>query len=520
MKTKSRFEQSGRKFRWLQIEILVVFAAIIMIVIFLLDYVILNNTKQAMESNASNLIAANSRQIQLNINSYLQRMETVPTLLFSDESYYLYDATDENMEEYDKVKCEETIQNRITDIGLMENYSDFGIVYADDHVVGWISHGTEDIFPDGGMYEAFSGYITDSKKSDGWAFDINGCTDRIYYVKRLNENAILESATYTRELSSVFVYPEQLEEMTIRLVDQENEIIYSSDLNEIGKVIPAELLNELSLNDSNSADSSGDINKSVISEKYLINTNECVNGWRVICSVPTKIILKDNNQMRRFTLKLSMGVAMFFLLVGLEFLMRIYRPMDVVVESLKEGAEIDSLSGVRNKASFQDAVDSRLGVVGENDISILVMIDVDNFKQINDKLGHAHGDQVIIRTGKLLKKMYDADYIIGRLGGDEFASFSVCVLSDSDMDETKYNEYRDGIIATVSQQLESLQEEFNKEFEEEKSTCNISLSAGVYVSEKSTGEKEKFKIIYEKADSALYESKNAGKSRYTIYKES
>ena len=157
MKTKSRFEQSGRKFRWLQIEILVVFAAIIMIVIFLLDYVILNNTKQAMESNASNLIAANSRQIQLNINSYLQRMETVPTLLFSDESYYLYDATDENMEEYDKVKCEETIQNRITDIGLMENYSDFGIVYADDHVVGWISHGTEDIFPDGGMYEAFSG---------------------------------------------------------------------------------------------------------------------------------------------------------------------------------------------------------------------------------------------------------------------------------------------------------------------------------------------------------------------------
>lgn len=192
----------------------------------------------------------------------------------------------------------------------------------------------------------------------------------------------------------------------------------------------------------------------------------------------------------------------------------------VVVESLKEGAEIDSLSGVRNKASFQDAVDSRLGVVGENDIFILVMIDVDNFKQINDKLGHAHGDQVIIRTGKLLKKMYEADSIIGRLGGDEFASFSVCVLSDSDMDETKYNEYRDGIIATVSQQLESLQEEFNKEFEEEKSTCNISLSAGVYVSEKSTGEKEKFKIIYEKADSALYESKNAGKSRYTIYKES
>ena len=195
MKKESQHEQSGEKFKWLQIEILVVFAVIIMIVIFFLDYIILINSKRAMEKNASNLISANSRQIQLNINSYLERMETIPTLLFSNESYYLYDATDETVEEYQKVKMEESIQERIVDIGLMENYSDFGIVYSNEDTVGWISHGTEDIFPEGGMYETFSGYVSDNKKADGWCFDVNGCTDRIYYIKRLNPNAVLESAT-------------------------------------------------------------------------------------------------------------------------------------------------------------------------------------------------------------------------------------------------------------------------------------------------------------------------------------
>ena len=214
-------ERSGDRFKSFLLEILVVFFVVIMVMTAILDFVVLELSGRALQSNAANLIAANSRQIQLNINSYLERMETTCTLLFSDEAFYLYDATDESQDEYSRIKSEETIRSRIVDIGLMENYSDFGIVYANDHKVGWISHGTEHLFPEGDFYDTFSNYITNTKKNDGWCFGVRGGTDRMYYVKRLNPNAILVSAFYTRELSSVFIYPEQLEDMTIRLVNQD-----------------------------------------------------------------------------------------------------------------------------------------------------------------------------------------------------------------------------------------------------------------------------------------------------------
>ena len=428
-----------------QLEILIVFAAIILIVTAFLDYVILGRSGRAMQQTVSDLIAANSRQLELNINSYFERMETIPTLLFSDESYYLYDATDENIEEYDKVKSEETIKDRIVDIGLMENYSDFGIIYSDDHKVGWISHGTQDMFPEGGIYDAFSGYIVNPKKNDGWCFGINGNTDRMYYIKRLNPDAILVSATYTRELSSVFIYPEQLEEMTIRLVDDDNTIMFSSLTEEIGDKLPDGIAAELE--QSASDVSFADMSSSIISEEYIINSNVCSNNWRVVCAIPTKIILQENNKLRRFTLRVSLCMAVLFVFIGLFLITRLSRPMDGMVSSLQEKAEIDKLSGVMNKATFQESVENKLSSIVDNRVLVYVMLDVDNFKQINDKLGHSYGDQVIIRVGKLLRHLYDKETIIGRLGGDEFALFTECI--DVGKDE---------VISAVKEQMEHVLE--------------------------------------------------------------
>lgn len=491
-------EGSGERFRWFQIEILVIFAAIILVVTAFLDFAILERSGRAMQQTISDLVAANSRQLELNINSYLERMETISTLLFSDENYYMYDATNESIEDYDKVKNEETIKDRIVDIGLMENYSDFGIIYSDDHKVGWISHGTQDLFPDGGIYDTFAGYIVNPKKNDGWCFGVNGCTDRMYYIKRLNPNAILVSAIYTRELESVFIYPEQLNEMTIRLVDEDNTIMFSSLETEIGEKLPDEIEKEIDFNNIS------EMSSSIISEDYIINTNVCNNSWRVICSVPTKIILQENIKLRRFTLRVSLIMALVFVLIGLFLITRISRPMDGMVTSLQEKAEIDMLSGVMNKATFQETVEGRLTDTVENRVIVFVMLDVDNFKQINDKLGHSYGDQVIIRVGNLLRRLYNSETMIGRLGGDEFALFTEC------MDIAK-----EEVVNVAGEQMDQVLEAFTDEFEMEREKCGVSLSAGIYV----TDEKEDFGTMYEKADQALYTSKNAGKSQYTFYEK-
>lgn len=489
-KLPKRKESSGDRFRNFTGKILIVFSAVILIVTALLDFVVLELSGNAMKTNASNLIAADSRQLQLNINSYLERTETISTLLFSDEAYYLYDETADSLSDYDKIKNEELIRNRIVDIGLMENYADFGIIYPDDHKVGWISHGTEDLFPNGGFYETFSGYISNQRKKDGWCFGLNGNIDRMYYIKRLNPNAILVSSIYTRELSSVFIHPEQLEDMTIRLVNQDDIIMFSSQPDEIGQSLPEEIIQRLADRTSR-ADSD-----------YILNSNTCSNNWRVICSIPTESILRENIRLRRITLWISVSLAALVLVIGLSLITRLSRPMDGIVTSLQTKAEIDRLSGVMNKATFQEATSERLSLSPENRSLVFVMLDVDNFKQINDKLGHAYGDEVIIRVGKLLRRLFDSQTIIGRLGGDEFALFTEC-----------YDIEKNEVIRAAEEQISQVLDEFLKEFAVEREQCGISLSAGLFITE---AKEISFETLYKKADSALYRSKQSGKSRYTL----
>lgn len=156
----------------------------------------------------------NNRQQALNINSYIDKVEETAALFFSEDSYCEYDATDGSMEEFDKIKQEAAITGRIEDLGVMDNFSDFGIVYADDHGLGWISNTTYAMFPEGNMYNAFAAEIGKEQASSAWVFGFQGNYDRMYYIKRLNENAVLIAAIYNRELAGVFEYPDELKDMT------------------------------------------------------------------------------------------------------------------------------------------------------------------------------------------------------------------------------------------------------------------------------------------------------------------
>ena len=492
----------GKRLRNYQLEMLLVFAVIIAGVTIVVDLVVVDRSKTALQNKVSELIAINSRQIELNIDAYLDRMETTPTLLYSDETYYSYDATDSSISAYDKVKTEEAITDRIIDIGLMNNYNDFGIIYADDHKVGWVSQGTQNLFEDSPLYDSFSSFIQDNRQG-AWLFGINGSSDRFYYIKRLNPNAILVSSVYTSELASVFIYPRQIDGMDIRLVDDNNTIVYSSNQDESGTQLPEEISSMIAGTAAEPGDSS-----TVIGSEYMINTNVCTNSWRVVCTVPTAIVIKEAEELKSFTMRISSLMALIFVLAGLLLIRRVSLPMDDLVMSLQYKADIDRLSGTMNKAAFQETVEKRLDQDIPDTLRAFVMLDMDNFKLVNDKNGHSYGDQVIIRFGKLIRSLYDSETLIGRLGGDEFAIYIESASGQTpDIDSFR---------KTVTSGLDKITEAFREEFKEEQATIDISVSMGVYISSDSA---PTFKQLYDKADKALYQSKEKGKSRYTLYEE-
>ena len=147
----------------LQYSLIIILAAIILTITLVTITVLLTVTDRTMKRQMVSLIAVNSEQLRLNIDSYLTEVEDTAALIFSDEAYYAFDATDEKLEEYDIIKSEEVIESKIVDLGVMKNFADFGIVYSNDKWVGLISQVTDAMFPSGGMYDAFASTIKNEK---------------------------------------------------------------------------------------------------------------------------------------------------------------------------------------------------------------------------------------------------------------------------------------------------------------------------------------------------------------------
>lgn len=155
----------------------------------------------------------------------------------------------------------------------------------------------------------------------------------------------------------------------------------------------------------------------------------------------------------------------------------------------------DSLTGLSNRAAFEDEMQKR---VHRNKKHSLMMIDLDNFKSINDRLGHIEGDKILKVFALTIKDSLSPGQLAARVGGDEFL-----ILVDSDE------------IEKVEQKAMVLIRNFNSKMDDYSHDLGIqtSLSIGIAVS----ATKEPFDELYARADKALYKSKMNGKNQYSVF---
>lgn len=347
------------------------FAVGMAVMVFSVTGMLLRRTDETLQNYVSNLVAADSRQLELNIESYLEKVEKTAALLFSDEKYYAFDATDPSLGKYDKIQSEDEIEKEIVRLGLTENFSDFGIVYANDENIGMISEVTNEMFPGGGLYQEFSSSINRDRTMDGWSFGHQGNVDRLYYAKRLNVHAIALVSFYGRELETVFELPEQLEGMTIRLVDTDSRILYSSDDTEIGSFL------DIGISD---AIEGMDTSATVISDDYLITSNSCSNGWRVVCTMPMQELMKDSHDLRTKMIWTVLLIAIVILAAGTLVYLRMTRSMNGVVSDLSDRAAHDLMTDLLNKQTFEEQVSRELASYTGKQANVFLMMDLDCFK--------------------------------------------------------------------------------------------------------------------------------------------
>ncbi len=189
----------------------------------------------------------------------------------------------------------------------------------------------------------------------------------------------------------------------------------------------------------------------------------------------------------------SLGAA---LLISNGLLMLLIILRDVMAD-MTARSETDTLSGLLNRRGFEDRGDKALDLARRSGVpTVMVVADLDHFKQINDNFGHAAGDAVIARFAAILAQNAGEYAICGRLGGEEFA----VLMSGANLATGRlYAEAVRSALRQVSPEDMGL-------------TRPVTASFGV--AQLNTG--DTLSDLLRRADAALYQAKTAGRDRVNV----
>ena len=158
--------------------------------------------------------------------------------------------------------------------------------------------------------------------------------------------------------------------------------------------------------------------------------------------------------------------------------------------------DVDDLSGLMNRGALIRSINDYLL---DNDCKqgIMILLDIDKFKAVNDSYGHDIGDHVLKQLSEFLKYKFENDEIIGRFGGDEFIIF---------IKDTNDKEYASMMAKTIINGSHDYVKFLNNE--------RISVSLGIAIYQ---GDEKNFTEIFKKADIALYKAKADSNNRFYFY---
>jgi diguanylate cyclase (GGDEF)-like protein len=167
-------------------------------------------------------------------------------------------------------------------------------------------------------------------------------------------------------------------------------------------------------------------------------------------------------------------------------------------EELRFQAYHDPLTGLANRTLFLERAEERLDRVGHDGMPVLLFLDLDDFKIVNDTLGHAVGDRLLIDVADRLRDVLRPGDIAARLGGDEFA-----ILLDDGPELQQAVSVADRII-------EALRAPFLMQGQE------ITVGASIGVAAARTGSEAAHELL-RNADVAMYKAKGSGKNRVSVF---
>jgi diguanylate cyclase (GGDEF)-like protein len=181
-------------------------------------------------------------------------------------------------------------------------------------------------------------------------------------------------------------------------------------------------------------------------------------------------------------------------IVGPELVTRIRNRLERS-QLLRSLSESDPLTGISNRRRALELIERLLALARRHAQPLCIaVLDLDDFKRVNDEHGHAIGDRVLRRLAEMLQRKFRGEDVVGRWGGEEFV-LGMYGMTGSDGERRLYE-----VLASFRGQ----------EFAEDGRSLTVTFSAGIAEHPR---DGDDFEMLYRAADEALYAAKRAGRSR-------
>ena len=226
------------------------------------------------------------------------------------------------------------------------------------------------------------------------------------------------------------------------------------------------------------------------------------NRWEVVLGISQSYVDRQVNlqwqNTKRMLVYLIAAVFVFiFMIVVVNIIGKLRN--NETKKVLEDKADTDLLTGLTNKLATERKIKDYMAQ-NPNSQSMLFILDVDNFKKINDTMGHAFGDEVLRSLGQQITAIFRATDVVGRVGGDEFMIFLKGVSDDDS-------------IRKEAKKVENFFRNFQAG-EYVKYAATASIGVAIFPQEGSD-----FESLYKAADQGLYKAKKRGKNQLAFYRD-
>jgi diguanylate cyclase (GGDEF)-like protein len=249
---------------------------------------------------------------------------------------------------------------------------------------------------------------------------------------------------------------------------------------------------------------SGSIKVSLDGEaRSLVSVTFPINQWQVVAGVSKAYVdgmeLREWSYARTTLIYIAIALGSFAVVMVIINLISKLRGT-ANTKQLMEKADTDLLTGLNNKVATERKVQEYMNN-SPNDQALMFVLDIDNFKKINDTMGHAFGDEVLRSLGQQITPIFRATDIIGRIGGDEM----IILLKSINTDDSLIKE-----ATKVARFFHDF-----KAGEYVKYSATASIGCAIF-----PRDGKDFESMYKAADQALYMAKKRGKNQLAFYHDS